>query len=189
MQKHHLVLGDQTALSAGKWSPELWSTIKWCDSSDKSLLTQISSLLLVPFALFHKERQENHPEQSVLNISMAGAAEADPAVTSGCSKPRHALKQEVYSAQHKCLFSYDPKWNSAGLTREPCSASCTALLSKVFQKGSQELRQVSSTANSRSLNSQGICELGELLLEFKLLWTIASSCLIKQVFLSQSFLV
>lgn len=121
------------------------------------------------FALFHKERQENHPEQSVLNISMAGAAEADPAVTSGCSKPRHALKQDVHSAQHKCLFSYDPKWNSAGLTREPCSASCTALLSKVFQKGSQELRQVSSTANSRSLNSQGICELGELLLEFKLL--------------------
>lgn len=119
------------------------------------------------FALFHKERQENHPEQSVLKISMAGAAEAY--VTSECSKPRHALKQEVYSAQHKCLFSYDPKWNSAGLTQEPCSASCTALLSKVFQKGSQELKQVSSTANSRSLNSQGICELGELLLEFKLL--------------------
>lgn len=97
------------------------------------------------FALFHKEWQENHPEQSLLKISMAGAAETDPAVTSGCSKPRHALKQEVYSVQHKCLFLYDPKWNSVGLTREPCSASCTALLSKVFQKGSQVLRQVSNS--------------------------------------------
>lgn len=158
--------------------------MKWCDSSDKLLLTQISSSTAGSRLLcFIKRGKKIIPSsQPVLRISMAGAAEAHPAVTSGCSKPRHALKQEVYSVQHKCLFLYDPQWNSAGLTWEPCSASCTALLSKVFQKGSQVLRQVSSTANSRSLNSQGICELGELLLEFKLLWTIPSSCLIKQLF-------
>lgn len=119
--------------------------------------------------------------------------------TSECSNSRHALKQEVYFVQHNCLFLYDTKWNSACLTQEPRSAFCTALLSKVSEKGSkvrqgkadsseQYLRQVSSTANSRSLNSQGICELGELLLEFNLLLTIPSSCLIKQLSSPNPFL-
>lgn len=129
------------------------------------------------FALFHRGKKIILSSQySKFPWQTGGEAEADPAVTSGCSKSRHALKQEVYFVQHKCLLLYDPKWNSAGLTREPRTAFCTTLLSKsIPQKGSQVLRQVSSIANSRSLNSQGICELGELLLEFKLLWNIPSS--------------
>lgn len=108
--------------------------------------------------------------------------------TSECNNSRHALKQEVYFIQHNCLFLYDTKWNSVCLKS---LAVPSALLSspKYSRREAKYLKRVSSRANSRSLNSQGICELGELLLEFNLLLTLPSSCLIKQLSFSQPFLV
>lgn len=89
-RKHHSVLGDQSSLSADKGSPELWSTTKWCDSSDNLLLTQISSCTAGSRLLcFIKRGKKIIPssQYSKFPWQTAGEAEAHPAVTSECSKP------------------------------------------------------------------------------------------------------
>lgn len=99
------------------------------------------------FALFHKLKRGKKISwtsrtASTQNFHSRALEKQRPiqlwyAATSERSNSRHALKQEVNFVQHNCLFLPDTKGNSACLTQEPRSAFCTALLSKVFAKGSQ----------------------------------------------------